>query len=132
MKCKCCEKEINEKNSIQGVCLECNNEIMKRVRINEMANQLENEYKNSNNSNNKTSTNNKNASRSTVFLCISFIIFNPLGLFSILAIIFGALGLSDSEETQTGKTSSIISIIGGILITFYQWFIAPSITLNLF
>lgn len=132
MKCKCCEKEINEKNSIQGVCLECNNEIMKRVRINEMANQLENEYKNSNNSNNKTSTNNKNASRSTVFLCISFIIFNPLGLFSILAIIFGALGLSDSEKTQTGKTSSIISIIGGILITFYQWFIAPSITLNLF
>lgn len=129
MKCKCCEKEIDEQNSIQGVCLECNNEIMKRIKINEIANQIENENKNT--TNNKINTNNKNASRSTIFLCISFIIFNPLGLFSILAIIFGALGLSDSEEIQTGKTSSIVSIIGGTLITFYQWFIAPSINLNL-
>ena len=130
MKCKCCEKEIDEENSINGVCRECNNEIMKRVKINEIVDQIKNE--NSTTSNNKISKNNKNASRATIFLCISFIIFNPLGLFSILAMIFGALGLSDSEETQTGKSSSIISIIGGILITFYQWFIAPTIALKLF
>ena len=30
MKCKCCEKEIDEKNSIQGICLECNKEIIKK------------------------------------------------------------------------------------------------------
>lgn len=39
MKCKCCEKEINEKNSIQGVCLECNNEIIKKIKINKMKEQ---------------------------------------------------------------------------------------------
>ncbi len=130
MKCRCCEKEIDEENSINGVCKECNNEIMKRVKINEIVDQIKNE--NSTTSNNKINKNNKNASRATIFLCISFIIFNPLGLFSILAMIFGALGLSDSEETQEGKSSSIISIIGGILITFYQWFIAPTISLKLF
>ena len=39
MKCKCCEKEINEKNSIQEVCLECNNEIIKKIKINKMKEQ---------------------------------------------------------------------------------------------
>ena len=39
MKCKCCGKEINEENSIQEVCLECNNEIIKKIKINKMKEQ---------------------------------------------------------------------------------------------
>lgn len=39
MKCKCCRKEINEENSIQEVCLECNNEIIKKIKINKMKEQ---------------------------------------------------------------------------------------------
>ena len=39
MKCKCCGKEINEENSIQEVCLECNNEIVKKIKINKMKEQ---------------------------------------------------------------------------------------------
>ena len=41
MKCKCCEKEIDEKNSIQGICLECNKEIIKKIKINEIAEKYE-------------------------------------------------------------------------------------------
>lgn len=116
MKCKCCKKEIDEQNSVQEICLECNK---KSIKIEETFNQAEN------------CNSNKNSDRSIIFLCISFILFNPFGLFSILAIIFGALGLSASNNSEIGRTSSLFSIIGGILITLYKWFLAPTITLNL-
>ena len=74
MKCRCCEKEINEENSIQGVCKECHNEIIKRIKIGEIVTKIENE--NSTASNSQINKNNKNASRATIFLCISSIIFN--------------------------------------------------------
>lgn len=118
MKCKCCEKEIDEQNSVNGVCLECNNE---NIKIEETSNQLENKnlYKNTN----------KNSDRSIIFLCISLILFNPLGIFSILAIIFGTLGLNDKNNTEIGRTTSITSIIGGILITLYKWFLTSKMAL---
>ena len=79
----------------------------------------------------KIKNKNNNISISTIFLFLSFSILNVFYLFSILSIIFGILELNNSKETQIGKTSSIISIIGGTLVILYKNFIAPDLILNL-
>ena len=75
-------------------------------------------------------TENKFAKTGNIFLGIS-VIFNILGIFSILAIIYGGLAMSESERINSGKKNAVLLIVFGILITLYQYFLAPVLTISM-